>query len=79
MMTALCDYADRWAGVLRLELDVYTDNLTALRLYQRFGFVIEGTMRGYALRDGLYVDSYAMARFHPNPPQVPVSMPPPAS
>ena len=71
LMTALCDYADRWAGVLRLELDVYTDNLTALRLYQRFGFIIEGTLRGYAMRDGQYVDSYAMARFHPNPPGIP--------
>jgi len=26
--------------------------------------------RGYALRDGVYVDALAMARLHPNPPQV---------
>jgi putative acetyltransferase len=68
LMTALCDYADRWAGVLRIELTVYTDNEVALRLYRNFGFEIEGTMRAYALRDGEFVDTYAMARLHPNPP-----------
>jgi putative acetyltransferase len=71
LMTALCDYADRWAGVLRLELLVYADNATAIRLYRRFGFEVEGTMRAHALRDGRYVDSLAMARLHPNPPALP--------
>jgi L-phenylalanine/L-methionine N-acetyltransferase len=68
--TALCDYADRWLGTLRIELNVYTDNEAALALYRKFDFVIEGTQRGYALRDGQYVDSYTMARFHPNPPTI---------
>ncbi len=68
LMAALCDYADNWMGTLRLELDVYTDNARALALYRKFGFVMEGTHRGYALRDGQYVDSYSMARFHPRPP-----------
>jgi putative acetyltransferase len=76
LMTALCDYADRWAGVLRLELTVYTDNAAALRLYQRHGFVIEGTLRGYSMRDGQYADVYTMARFHPNPPQLPPQLQP---
>ena len=70
LMQAMCDYADRWAGVLRLELSVYTDNAVALRLYRKFGFVIEGTMRGYSLRDGRYADTHAMARFHPDPPAI---------
>lgn len=72
LMQAMCDYADRWAGVLRLELNVYTDNAGAIALYRKFGFVIEGTYRGYALRDGRYVDTHAMARFHPDPPTLPV-------
>jgi len=75
LMAALCDYADRWAGVLRLELDVYTDNAAAIALYRKFGFEIEGTHRAYAMRDGAYVDSYSMARFHPKPPTVPTSPP----
>jgi len=70
LMVALCDYADRWAGVLRLELTVYTDNETAIRLYRKFGFEVEGTFKRYALRDGVYVDALSMARFHPNPPKV---------
>lgn len=70
LMAAMCDYADRWAGALRLELTVYTDNAPALALYRKFGFEIEGTFRGYALRDGRYADAYAMARLHPDPPHI---------
>ncbi|HUP08155.1 MAG TPA: GNAT family N-acetyltransferase [Caldimonas sp.] len=70
LMAAMCDYADRWVGALRLELSVYTDNVAAIALYRKFGFVIEGTMRGYALRDGRYVDAHAMARIHPAPPGI---------
>jgi putative acetyltransferase len=68
LMTAMCDWADNWAGVLRLELQVYIDNAAALALYRRHGFEIEGTHRGYAMRDGRYVDSCSMARWHPKPP-----------
>ncbi len=32
LMLAMCEYADRWAGVLRLELSAFTDNAVALRL-----------------------------------------------
>lgn len=68
LMAALIDYADNWAQVLRIELGVYVDNERALKLYQRFGFEIEGRQRAYALRAGRYVDSYMMARLHPQPP-----------
>ncbi len=67
LMAALCDYADHWMGLLRLELNVYTDNLRAQALYRRFGFVDEGVHRAYALRDGVYVDSLSMARLNPAP------------
>jgi len=70
LMTALCDYADNWLACLRIELTVYTDNEIAQRLYRNFGFEVEGTLRAYALRDGVYVDAYSMARLHPNPPTV---------
>jgi len=68
LMQALCDYADRWIGVLRLELTVYADNEPAIALYLKFGFETEGRHRAYALRDGVYVDAFAMARLNPNPP-----------
>ena len=70
LMSALCDYADRWLGILRIELTVYADNQIAQRLYRNFGFEIEGTFRGYALRDGRYVDAITMARLHPDPPRI---------
>lgn len=69
LMQGLLGYADDWLGVLRLELTVYVDNPKAIALYERFGFEREGLHRGYALRDGRYVDTLAMARWHPNPPQ----------
>jgi putative acetyltransferase len=70
LMQALCDYADQWAQVLRIELTVYTDNARAIALYEAFGFRLEGTHRAYALRRGVYEDVHAMARLHPNPPGV---------
>lgn len=70
LMAALLDYADNWGQVLRTELTVYADNARAIRLYERFGFVTEGRMRAYALRDGAYVDTLAMARLHPQPPRL---------
>jgi L-phenylalanine/L-methionine N-acetyltransferase len=71
LMTALTDWADNWARLLRLELTVYTDNARAIALYRDFGFVHEGTHRAYALRNGVFVDAHFMARLHPNPPQLP--------
>lgn len=68
LMQALCDYADRWIGALRLELTVCADNEPAIALYRKFGFEMEGRHRAYALRDGVYVDAFAMARLNPNPP-----------
>jgi len=73
LMAAMCDYADRWIGALRIELTVYADNAPAIALYRKFGFELEGTHRGYALRDGRYADAHAMARIHPNPPSIPVA------
>lgn len=71
LMAAMCEFADGWASLLRLELQVYTDNVPAIALYRKFGFEMEGTHRAFALRDGVYVDSYSMARLHPKPPALP--------
>ena len=62
LMQAAVDLADKWLNLERLELEVYTDNAPAVRLYTKFGFVIEGTLVRFAFRDGRYVDGYAMAR-----------------
>jgi putative acetyltransferase len=66
LMRAGLDLADNWLNLTRLELEVYTDNEPAIRLYERFGFEREGTLRQHAFRDGHYVDSYMMARLRPS-------------
>jgi putative acetyltransferase len=71
LMAAIVDWADHLAQLWRLELTVYTDNEAAMALYRKFGFVLDGTHRAYALRDGIYIDAHCMARLHPNPPQLP--------
>ncbi len=62
LMQAAVDLAEKWLNISRLELEVFVDNETAIGLYKKFGFVIEGTLVGYAYRDGQYVDTYTMAR-----------------
>lgn len=63
LMHAVVDLAEKWLNLSRLELEVYTDNEPAIRLYKKFDFVIEGTLARFAFRDGQYVDVYAMARW----------------
>ncbi len=70
LMGALCDWADRWGQVLRIELTVFADNARAIALYRRFGFRQEGLHVGYALRVGQYIDTLSMARLHPAPPVI---------
>ncbi len=71
LIGALIDRADNWMNVLRIELTVFIDNDAARRLYEGHGFVVEGTHRAYALRDGAFVDALSMARLHPRPPTLP--------
>ena len=62
LMQAAVDLADKWLALTRLELNVFTDNAPAIRLYEKFGFTIEGALVDYAFRDGQYADTYTMAR-----------------
>jgi putative acetyltransferase len=62
LMTGLLEQADLWLGLGRVELEVYVDNARARALYERHGFVLEGTRRAVAFRRGSYVDAHAMAR-----------------
>jgi putative acetyltransferase len=68
LMQAAVDLADKWLNLSRLELEVYTDNELAVRLYKKFGFSVEGTLRRYAFRDGRFVDAYMMARLRQDEP-----------
>ena len=66
LMRAIVDLADNWLNLTRLELEVYADNEPALRLYERFGFEVEGRLRQHALRDGQFIDSIMMGRLRPS-------------
>jgi putative acetyltransferase len=62
LLAAVLDLADRWLGLRRVEVNVYTRCEAAIALYQRHGFEIEATLRRYAFRDGVYSDACIMAR-----------------
>jgi putative acetyltransferase len=72
LMTELLDLADNWFGLRRVELTVFADNDAALALYRKFGFVIEARQRGAALRRGVLIDCYLMARLCEPAPLMPV-------
>jgi putative acetyltransferase len=62
LIGTVVDLADNWLNIERIELDVFFDNAAAIRVYEKFGFEIEGTKRKYAFREGEYVDTHVMAR-----------------
>jgi putative acetyltransferase len=54
-----------WAlknGIVRLELEVYSENAPAIHLYTKFGFEVEGRKRMYAFQRGRYFDALVMSR-----------------
>jgi RimJ/RimL family protein N-acetyltransferase len=61
LLSAVEDWA-RQSDIHRLELTVMRHNAAAVGLYQKMGFVIEGTRADAMLIDGVYVDEYYMAR-----------------
>jgi putative acetyltransferase len=62
MMIAVFDHLKK-LNIKRLELIVESDNPKAIKLYQKLGFDIEGTLRAYLKRDNADepVDDYAMS------------------
>jgi putative acetyltransferase len=62
MMAALVEIADDWLDLKRLELKVHIDNEPAVRLYRKFGFEVEGTLRADSFRGGVHIDAHIMAR-----------------
>ena len=50
-------------GVIKIDLDVNTDNTTAINMYKSFGFEITGTYNKELFIDGKYYDLYEMEKF----------------
>lgn len=64
LMEKLIDLADNWLMLIRIELGVFTDNTAAIKLYEHFGFVIEGEKKYALIRNGKYENEYIMARYN---------------
>ncbi|MBX3000865.1 MAG: GNAT family N-acetyltransferase [Caldilineaceae bacterium] len=68
--TRLFATLESWAHerrIHRLELTVMVHNGRAIRLYQKMGFIIEGTKKHSLFVDGAFVDEYSMAKLLPLP------------
>lgn len=50
-------------GFEKVELQVYTRNKNAIKLYQKFGFKKEGVIQHYRKLNGQYFDAILMAKF----------------
>jgi len=61
MLRALLGFGFRRLRLERVWLDVYDFNPGARRVYERVGFVLEGTLRHAIYRDGRYVDVHRMS------------------
>lgn len=63
--TALFASLDHWASknkITRLELTVVAKNHAAVHLYQKCGYMIEGTKKQSMMIDGAYEDEYYMGK-----------------
>ncbi|MDB5473023.1 MAG: family N-acetyltransferase [Devosia sp.] len=60
--------AARAKGFRRIELEVFAPNASAIALYHKHGFVLEGTRRMGALIDGQSIDIHLMAMLNSFPP-----------
>lgn len=62
LLSALLDIADNYLALVRVELEVYADNVRAIALYERMGFVHEGRKRKAVWRHGEHQDVLMMGR-----------------
>ncbi|MBJ8325107.1 GNAT family N-acetyltransferase [Streptococcus pacificus] len=63
LMAEAMDWAKNDSQLRRLELTVQKRNLVAIHLYQKYGFIIEGTkQRGAKTKNGEFLDVYLMGK-----------------
>lgn len=66
LMDTLLDLADNWLMLVRVELEVFSDNDKAIKLYKSLDFVEEGVRKYAAVRNGEYCDILLLARYNLN-------------
>lgn len=62
LLQKVIDHAKTF-GLEKIELNVYTSNISAVALYKKFGFEQEGLIKKYRKLDGQYFDCLAMGKF----------------
>lgn len=62
LIDEILDLADNWLMLKRVELEVFADNQYAIRLYESYGFEVEGRLRASMVKNGAYADGLVMAR-----------------
>jgi putative acetyltransferase len=66
LMMAALELADKELMLERVEVEIATDNISALKLCKSVGFKVEGTAKDWAVSDdGNYIDAYLLARCRP--------------
>ena len=63
LMNQLIDWAKNNGITKKISLITRADNIKAVSLYMKFGFVVEGCIKNQALIDGVYYDAYMMGLF----------------
>jgi putative acetyltransferase len=62
LLDTLVVVADVLAGVQRVQLTVFSDNEAAIKLYDKFGFKLEGQHKNFLRREEVFVDALTMAK-----------------
>ncbi|MDR2654568.1 MAG: GNAT family N-acetyltransferase [Oscillospiraceae bacterium] len=62
LMKTLTDMADKYLMLERMGVTSLVDNESAIKLYKKFGFKIEGRQRHAIIQNGEYADVYIMGR-----------------
>lgn len=60
LIRRLIEWAKGNGVTTRISLDTRADNVKAVELYMKFGFIVEGCRRNSTLLDGKYYDLYVM-------------------
>lgn len=66
LLTKILDLTDNWLMLERIELGVLETNPGAQALYEKFGFIEEGTKKGSLKANGKFIDEIMMSRLRPN-------------
>ena len=56
-------YAFQQLNIRKILLTVYASNIGAIKVYEKLGFINEGTLRQHIWSNGTYIDKHYMGLF----------------